>query len=537
VELLTDCALYSLIFGYDTGQISGFLEMTDFLNRFGNQPGPAFSNVRSGTIVGLLSIGTLIGAIGSAPIADKFGRRICIVTWCLVFCVGVIVQISTEDHWYQVAIGRWVAGLGVGGLSVLTPMYQSETAPRQVRGALVSCYQLFITFGILLAYLINFGTHTMGGPPQWRIPMGIGFVFPVIMAVGIMFLRESPRWDYRHGNIDAARRTVALSYGVSENHWEVQREMREIKEKYDAENAGGGRHKWYEVFTGPRMAYRTALGVALQALQQLTGANYFFYYGTTVFAGIGLSDSFVTSIILGAINFGMTFPGLYVVEHFGRRRALIAGALWMFFCFLIFASIGHFLLEEGRQTSTAGTVMIVFTALFIAGYAMTWGPIIWAVIGEIFPTRYRATCMGISSASNWIWNFLISFFTPFITAAIDYRYGYVFAACCFLAALVVYFFLCESSGRSLEEIDTMYILHVSPMKSTKWVAPEGEDLVTADRLHLDPGARNIRKSDAAGMESAQGREEVLTNTDLHGIHDVSGSAVPEASGVRGGSVS
>ncbi|KAK0271627.1 hexose transporter hxt5 [Friedmanniomyces endolithicus] len=498
-----------LIFGYDTGQISGFLAMDDFLTRFGNEPGPAFSNVRSGTIVGLLSIGTLIGAIGSAPIADIFGRRVCIVTWCLVFCVGVIIQISTEQHWYQLAIGRWVAGLGVGGLSVLTPMYQSETAPRQVRGALVSCYQLFITFGIWLAYMINFGSHTMAGSSQWKLPMGIGFIFPAIMATGICFLRESPRWDYRHGKIDAARTTIAKSYGVSESHYEVQREMREIKEKFDAENAGGGKHRWYEAFTGPRMAYRTCLGVALQALQQLTGANFFFYYGTTVFAGIGLSDSFVTSIILGTINFAMTFPGLYVVEHFGRRRALIAGALWMFMCFMIFASIGHFLLEEGRQTKTAGTVMIIFTALFIAGH-------------------------GLSSASNWIWNFLISFFTPFITSAIDYRYGYVFAACCFTGALVVYFFLCESSGRSLEEIDTMYIMHVPPTKSTKWIAPEGEELVTADRLFLEPGARNIRKEEAAGMETAFEREEVPMANDRVGVSDVSGSWVPEASGGRGG---
>jgi len=181
-----------LIFGYDTGQISGFLEMDDFLRRFGNTTnadgGPAFTNVRSGTIVALLSIGTLIGAIGAAPIADGFGRRITIIVGCIIFCVGVIVQIATENAWYQIAIGRWVAGLGVGMLSVLTPMYQSETAPRQVRGALVSAYQLFITFGIFLAYCINFGTETNTGTSQWRIPMGIGFIFPLIMACGIMFV-------------------------------------------------------------------------------------------------------------------------------------------------------------------------------------------------------------------------------------------------------------------------------------------------------------------------------------------------------------
>ena len=182
-----------LIFGYDTGQISGFLEMSDFLQRFGNTTtadgGPAFTNARSGTIVGLLSIGTLIGAIGAAPIADAAGRRITIVVGNVIFCIGVVVQIATVGNtWYQVAIGRWVAGLGVGILSVLTPMYQSETAPRQVRGALVSAYQLFITFGIFIAYCINFGTDKLNGPSQWRIPMGIGFVWPVIMTSGMQCL-------------------------------------------------------------------------------------------------------------------------------------------------------------------------------------------------------------------------------------------------------------------------------------------------------------------------------------------------------------
>lgn len=267
-----------LIFGYDTGQISGFLEMSDFLTKFGNTTdpttgAPAFTNARSGTIVGLLSIGTLIGAIVSAPIADVFGRRVCIVVWNIVFCIGVIVQIATSNTWYQIAIGRWVAGLGVGGLSVLTPMYQSETAPRQVRGALVSTYQLFITLGIFLAYCINYATHKELSARAWKLPMGIGFIWPVIMGTGICFLRESPRWDYRHDKIERARITIAKSYGVPVNHWEVQREMREIKEKFDAENAGGAKHAWYEVFTGPRMGYRTSLGVALQALQQLTGAN------------------------------------------------------------------------------------------------------------------------------------------------------------------------------------------------------------------------------------------------------------------------
>lgn len=200
-------------------------------------------------------------------------------------------------------------------------------------------------------------------------------------------------------------------------------------------------------------------------------------------------------MILGGVNFGMTFFGLYVVEKFGRRKSLITGGLWMFACFMVFASVGHFALDQANPMNTpqAGTAMIVFACLFIAAFAMTWGPIIWAVVGELYPTRYRATAMAIATASNWSFNFLISFFTPFITDRIDFAYGYVFAAFCFIGAVVVYFFLCESQGRGLEEIDTMYILHVSPRHSSKWVLPENEDPVTADRLHLEPGARNIRK--------------------------------------------
>jgi SP family sugar:H+ symporter-like MFS transporter len=277
-------------------------------------------------------------------------------------------------------------------------MYQSETAPRYVRGALVSCYQLFITLGIFVAYCINFGTEADRSSRAWKIPMGIGFIWSFLMIVGILFMQESPRWEYRNGKVESARRTLALSYGVTEDHPHVQTEIREIEQKLEAENAGGDHHPWYEIFTGPRMLYRTLLAITLQALQQLTGANYYFYYGTTIFNSVGISNPYVTSIILGAVNFGMTFPGLYIVEKYGRRPSLIYGALWMFMCFLIFASLGHFALPNGDGTTNQGIgyAMIVFACLFISAFAMTWGPIVWAVTSEIFPTRYRAKCMALS---------------------------------------------------------------------------------------------------------------------------------------------
>lgn len=397
--------------------------------------------------------------------------------------VGVVIQMASNTSWQQIAVGRLIAGAGVGALSIMVPMYVSETAPRQVRGALVSTYQLFITLGIFVADAINFGTEARPNSGSWRIPMGIGFAWPLILGIGILAFPESPRFAYRNGRIDEARAAMAKFAGVPETHREVRREIAEIKEKHDLEISLGKR-PWIELLTGPRMGYRTMLGITLQALQQLTGANFFFYYGTTIFKATGLSNSFVTAMILGGVNFGMTFFGLYVVERFGRRKSLIVGGIGMTVNFLIFASIGSFALDNANPQSTpqAGAAMIVFACFFICFYAVTWGPIIWCIVGELFPSHYRARSMALVTSSNWTWNFLIAFFTPFITAAIEFKYGYVFAGCNFAAVLIVYFFVCETQGRSLEEIDTMYVSKVKPWKSSKWIAPTTEDERLVDKM-------------------------------------------------------
>lgn len=331
-----------------------------------------------------------------------------------------------------------------------------------------------MTFGIFIAYLINYGTNTIQSTASWRITMGIGYAWPLILGVGALFLPESPRYAYRHGRIDEARKVMSKLYGVPTNHRVVVDEMREMKDKLDEEKAAGTA-SWHEIFTGPRMFYRTLLGIALQSLKQLTGANFIFYYGNSIFTSTGLDDSYVTQIILGAVNFGMTIPGLYVAERFGRRNSMMVGAAWMFICFLIWASVGHFALDldDPANTPKAGAAMIVFTCFFIVGFATTWGPIVWAICGELYPARYRAVCIGIATAANWTWNFLISFFTPFISSAIDFRYGYVFAACCFLGVVVVFFFVNETQGRTLEEVDTMYVLRVKPWESSSWKPADG----------------------------------------------------------------
>ncbi|CAG7916568.1 unnamed protein product [Penicillium olsonii] len=503
------------LFGYDTGQISGFLEMEDFLERYG-ELGPdgayRFSNVRSGLIVGLLSIGTLIGALVAAPIADRLGRKWSISAWSLMVCVGVTIQISSPSgKWVQVAMGRWVAGLGVGAVSLLVPMYQAESGPRHIRGSLISTYQLFITLGIFVANCINFGTEARPDTGSWRIPMGVTYLWAIVLGVGMAFFPESPRYDYRHGKVDKARNTLSKIYGIPLNHRALHIEFDEIKDKYEEEQRNG-QATWLQMFRAPTMSYRVAVGVALQALQQLTGANYFFYYGTTIFKGAGIPNSYVTQMILGGVNFGTTFLGLYLIEHFGRRRSLIIGALWMFVCFMIFASVGHFSLDRDfpERTKSAGVAMVVFACLFILGFASTWGPMVWTIIAELYPSQYRARAMSLATASNWLWNFLLAFFTPFITGDIDFRFGYVFAGCLFLAAGLVYVAVIEGKDRTLEEIDTMYIMKVKPWKSSKFQFPadpniirgsfdKGEDV--AGSSHIANPTTELREDGSAVSET------------------------------------
>ena len=192
---------------------------------------------------------------------------------------------------------------------------------------------------------------------------------------------------------------------------------------------------------------------------------------------------------------------------------------------------------EGSSTAkTAGSVMIVFACLFIVGFAATWGPLVWACIGEMFPYRYRAVGMAFATSANWFWNFALAFFTPFITGDIQYAYGYVFAGCNLAAFVVVYFFLLESTGKTLEEVDAMYLLHVSPRRSAKFEFDEetkntlGEGLNT-DAMHLEGRGRNLRKRNEAGAGGVLHDEGKPIHQTVHhpDVMDVSNDSHPVTS--------
>jgi len=222
-------------------------------------------------------------------------------------------------------------------------------------------------------------------------------------------------------------------------------------------------------------------------------------------------------MILGGVNVGATFFGVYMARHFRRRESLWIAALWQCMCFLVFASVGQYQFKnapEGSATAkTSGTVMIVFACLFIVGFTTTWGPLVWACIGETFPYRYRAVDMVFATSANWFWNFMLAFFTTFITGDIQYAYGYVFAGCNLAAFVVVYFFLIESSGKTLEEVDQMYLLNVPPRHSAQFEFDESARDIYTDNMQLRNRGRRTVKVDEANREGVLQKEGTLQGDD------------------------
>lgn len=310
--------------------------MQDYARRFGSPQADGsyvFSATRQGTIVGLLSIGALFGALIAGKMADAVGRRLSISISAFFTCVGTAVEISST-RWAQFAVGRLITGLSIGSLSVVVPMYQSESVPAVIRGVIISSYQLLITLGIWTAEMVNWGTESLPTSASWRIPNGLSFAWALILGTGMLFLPESPRYAYGRGRVGEARDSIARLCGLAPDSDTVNRQVADIQAQLDAESASAADFRFVEIFMGPRMLYRTVLGVVLQAGQVLTGANYFFYFGTTVFAATGISNSYTTQIILGSVNVVCTVAGLWIVKRFGRRATLMTGVAWMMACFL-----------------------------------------------------------------------------------------------------------------------------------------------------------------------------------------------------------
>ena len=283
-----------MIFGYGgIGTVGGFLAMQDYNERFGTlRPSGHYTlgDTRTGFIVGFLMIGALMGSLVAGPIADKIGRKKSISLWSAFYMLGAIIEITSMTAYPQIVVGRTIEGIGIGGLSILVPMYQSECTPKQVRGVIISMYQLFITLGILLASCVNLGTKNIDGSASWRITIGIGMLWPLILGIGIQCLDESPRWAIRSGRADLAEGMLRKMYS---SEAEVRRELDEM-EVAVLDESQQEKATVMGIFRERTILQRFLIGMVLQMMQQLTGINYFFYFGTILFGKLHVGDSFVT---------------------------------------------------------------------------------------------------------------------------------------------------------------------------------------------------------------------------------------------------
>ncbi|TBU27241.1 MFS monosaccharide transporter [Dichomitus squalens] len=478
IAMVAFAAFGGVLYGYDTGTISGIIAMDDWLRTFGqptavtatNPSGFFLSTPNQSLVVSILSAGTFFGALFGAPTADIIGRRTGIIASCSVFCLGIALQ-TGASNWATFIVGRFFAGFGVGLISTLIPMYQSECSPKWIRGAVVSGYQWAITIGILLAAVINNATKDRQNHSAWRIPISIQFVWAFILFVGMFWLPETPRWLIKQGRRDDAARSLSRLTQLPIDDPEVQLELEDIAAALkEEEEIGESSYLDCFKFTHNKIFLRTMSGILIQAWQQLTGINFIFYYGTTFFQNSGIKNPFLVSVATNIVNVFMTLPGMWGVERFGRRYLLIYGAAVMCICEYLVAIIGVTISVENQSGQKA---LIALVCIYIAAFASTWGPIAWVITGEIFPLNIRAKAMSLSVASNWLWNWAIAFATPYLVnvgpgdAGLGVKVFFIWGSTCLGCVIFTYFCIPETKGLSLEQIDILYE-NSTPLTSVKY---------------------------------------------------------------------
>ncbi|KAK4046458.1 hypothetical protein OIV83_006050 [Microbotryomycetes sp. JL201] len=469
-----------LLFGWETGNVSGLVNIQDYQRRFG-QPDAASATgyilptARQALIVAGLGFGALFGSLLAGSISSKVGIKVTYLFSLVVFMIGIAIELSCIDSWAQMFVGRIVAGYGVGSLSMLAPLYQAECSPKQLRGTITSTYQLMATVGIFLSSVVNYRMQNVSGPLSWRLNIALQLVWGGLVFLGTLFGPELPRYYVQRGNLDRARKNLSKLRKLDSHDPKLEAEIQQMVERVEEEKAAGNVSYMDAWSSEGRMRLRTLIGVGIQAGQQWSGINFFFSYGVNFFAVAGIADSFQTQVIIAAINFGSTFPGLYAVEKFGRRKTLLSGSLLMFIGQIVAGAIST--AYPGNEA--VGKVLIFFSAVFIFGFASSWGPLGWVVAAEQFPVRMASYCVAFSTASNWTSNSIIAIIVPFI---MNEGYGNLQTKICFVwaftiacSAAFVFFCVPETAGLSLVQVDELYLSRVPAWKSSKWIPYGGEE--------------------------------------------------------------
>ena len=424
-------ALGGLLFGYDTGVISGailFIEEDFRLNP-----------TMEGVVVSAILVGAMIGAVGCGRLADRLGRRVVLLLAGVVFCVGSLGAAFAPSVWV-LALFRVIIGVGVGTASVSVPLYLSEMAPTAIRGSLTSLNQLMITVGILVAYAVDYALAPF---EAWRWMLGLGFVPAVVLLVGMYFQPETPRWLVRHDRGEQARAVLAHTRRGEDIDAEIA-EIQRLEEVNRQETHG------LRTLVSSLVRPMLIVGVGLAALQQLIGINTIIYYAPTTLTKVGLGPvaAVLANVGIGVVNVGFTFVAIWLLDKVGRKPLLLVGNVGMVISLAVLGVVTLL----GVSGFAAGVVTLVCLAVFIAFFAATWGPIVWVMLPEIFPLSVRGGAVGVSTFANWAANFVVALTFPIMIAT--FGIGPVFLGFAGLGVLAFFFvqaLVPETKGRSLED--------------------------------------------------------------------------------------
>ncbi len=429
-------ALGGLLFGYDTGVISGaelFFRKDFTLSTF------ALEVIVSGVLAGA-AIGALIGG----RLADLFGRRKLLIATAIIFAAGAILCALASSATI-LAVGRIIVGFGIGLSSSGVPVYISEVAPAEARGWQVSLFQLAITVGILLAYLVDYAFAPSQG---WRWMFGLAIVPAAIFGVGMLFLPESPRWLLRRAKRDTARAMLARIRGTND----VAAEFRDIEQSVAKAPESG---RFSDLFTAS-LRPALAVGIGLAIFQQITGINTVIYYAPLIIQRAGISSAsgaILATAGIGAVNVLVTILSMWLIDRAGRRPLLLTGIAGMAITLGLLGLVFHM----PQATGGLAWLAVISMMAYVGSFAISLGPIFWLLISEIYPLKIRNSAEGIAATFNWGANLVVTLtFLTLVEVLGPSRTFWLYGLCAIAAGVFSYYFVPETKGHTLEQIEDFW---------------------------------------------------------------------------------
>ncbi|SFW89950.1 sugar porter family MFS transporter [Chitinophaga sancti] len=427
-------ALGGLLFGFDTAIISGTIPYI--------QSYFSMDAVSLGWAVGSGLIGCAIGSVIAGYISDSHGRKLSLMLCALLFAVSGI-GVAFSHSLFAFILFRIIGGIGVGAAAMVSPMYIAEIAPSSDRGRLVALYQLAIVTGILVAYFTNYGLNDTG-INNWRWMFGSQLIPSLLFLIMLLFVPESPRWLVGKGRI---KESLTILQRIVPP-FQLQQELEDIKKSFASKEQIGLAHLFEKRYSKVIIA-----GVLLAVFQQVTGINAILYYAPVIFnqTGIGNNDSLLYTIIIGVVNVVSTFIAIGLVDKVGRKRFLLIGSVLMGGSLLIVAFC--FYLKFFQYY-----IILIAVLVYVASFGCTLGAVTWVYLSEIFPNRIRALALSLSTFALWLADFIISYSFPIMTMHISTSVTLgIYALFCAIAFIYMVTNIPETKGKSLEEIETLFV--------------------------------------------------------------------------------